>query len=187
MNSRLTVRPALPAHHGFTLTELLVVIATASVLLSVAITTLTLLMRAEQTGTAGISSSVSLSRLANDFRRDVRAASAGEVSSDEDGRPGGLRLTLATDRHVVYELRKSTIIRREISDSDDRSLRVEAYAIDARSLRFELPAAEPSRLLTMQVTSGLHDQLPTRGRSVTAAPRAFFIEATLGADRRFEK
>jgi prepilin-type N-terminal cleavage/methylation domain-containing protein len=181
------MRQSLRPRGGFTLTELLVVIATATVLMSAAVTTLTLLMRAQQAGTAGMSSSLSLSRLAADFRRDVRAASAAETTPGANGQPNEILLSLAVDRRVVYRLDNTTIVRRETSSTGDDTIRNEAYAIDARSVRFDPPAAASGHSVTMHVTAGLHDQSPTRGRSVTASPRTFQFEATLGSDSRFER
>lgn len=170
-----------PRRRGFSLVEMLVVIVSMSVLLGVAVTTLTLLMRAGQTATSAVTSSLAVSRLAHDFRREVRAASAAEVEPGENGQPARLRLSVAPDRRVIYWREKTSILRREMSG--DEVLRAEKYSVDASEVSFTVPE---SGQVTLAISTSLNDRAPTRGRSVSAVSRRFQIDATVGADRRFQ-
>jgi hypothetical protein len=157
--------------------------ATMSVLLGLAVTTLTLLMRAGQSSTSAVTASLAVSRLAHDFRHDVRAASTAELQAADNGQFDRLRLSLATDRVVIYERRKAAIVRHETSG--EQSIRTEAYSVDVRDVSYAVPGDSAARLVTLTLSSGLSDHAPTRGRFMSAAPRRFQFDAALGADHRF--
>ncbi|MBI5760766.1 MAG: type II secretion system protein [Planctomycetales bacterium] len=168
---------------GFSLVELLTVMATMSVLLGLAVTTLTLLMRAGQSSTSAVTASLAVSRLAHDFRSDVRAASTADLQAGNNDQPSRLRLSIAAGRVVIYERRKAAIVRHETSG--EQSIRTEAYSVDVRDVSFGVPGENAARLVTLSLSSGLSDQAPTRGRFMSAAPRQFQFDAALGADHRF--
>ena len=173
------------SRRGISLIEMMAVMATMSVLLTLAVTTLTLLMRAGQSSTSAVTASLAVSRLANDFRHDVRAASAAELQAADNGQPDRLHLSLAADRVVIYERQKAAIVRRETSG--EKSIRTEAYSVDVRDLSFAVPGAGATRLVTLSLLAGLSDQAPTRGRFMPAAPGKFQFNAALGADNRFAR
>jgi Tfp pilus assembly protein FimT len=174
-----------PCRRGISLIEMMAVMATMSVLLTLAVTTLTLLMRAGQSSTSAVTASLAVSRLAHDFRHDVRAASAAERQAADDDQPDRLQLSLAANRVVIYERQKAAIVRRETSG--EKSIRTEAYAADVRDVSFVVAGENAARLVTLSLSSGLSDQAPTRGRFISAAPRQFQFDAALGADNRFAR
>lgn len=101
--------PILPnKRRGVSIIELMVVIAISSFLLATGIGLIHLLMRVERDGIKNVWHGRSLSRLADAWHTDVRAA---EDARLDDGtpetprailrRPGGLEVTYAVDGHAV--------------------------------------------------------------------------------------
>ena len=70
-----------PRRTGFSLIETLVAMAMSAVMVTVAITTITLMMRSERTGTDALIAAQSGHRFERRFRDDVHAAAAGDDAS----------------------------------------------------------------------------------------------------------
>ena len=81
--SRLGGVAMTPRRTGFSLIETLVAMAMSAVMVTVAITTITLMMRSERTGTDALIAAQSGHRFERRFRDDVHAAAAAVVDTSQ--------------------------------------------------------------------------------------------------------
>lgn len=94
----------LQRRRGVSLIEVMVVISMGTIFLSLTVGTIHLLMRAQSTAGKALLQTQTLCRLSEQFRRDVHAATAAEVTPAAEDKPAVLKLTLPGERSVTYEL-----------------------------------------------------------------------------------
>ena len=167
---------------GVSLIEALVVMATMSVITTLAATTIVLMMRAEGSGTKSVAASITLSRLATDFRRDVRAAESFEIS---DEKPAELKLQLA-GQDVTYKAEAHTLVRAVTTDGETKSS--ETYVLAAGEARFETIGNHNSG--EAPLIALVHRRLLAQksgNKGADAPTREYRIVAGLGIDQRFRK
>jgi prepilin-type N-terminal cleavage/methylation domain-containing protein len=99
---------------GFTLVEMLVVVTVGGVLMSLAVTSLVMLLRLEGAARERGRATDALANLARQFRADVHEArSAAARDRVPSGEARALALGLPDGRTVVYEAAAGRVIRRE--------------------------------------------------------------------------
>jgi prepilin-type N-terminal cleavage/methylation domain-containing protein len=127
-----------PGHSraGTTLVEMLVVITIAGVMVSIAVTTIHLLLRAEHEATNSARYAASVARLAHAFREDLHFAREFELPAAEPGKPAVLIARVETGRQIRYELDGHRATRIETSDTSD-SRRDDFYFPPDSQLAFE--------------------------------------------------
>jgi prepilin-type N-terminal cleavage/methylation domain-containing protein len=160
---------------GYTLMEMLIVIAMSTVLMGVAVSVLNLLMRAERAGREHVSRTATVARLADQFRNDVRAAQRLVAA---DGAPKNQwQFALAPDRVATYRASPGEMERRE--EVAGKLVRQESYALPGGcSARIIAPTDSVSTIAGLVIApSGPASSIGNEIR----------IDAALGADRRFAK
>jgi prepilin-type N-terminal cleavage/methylation domain-containing protein len=99
---------------GFTLVEMLVVVTVGGVLMSLAVTSLVMLLRLEGAARERGRATDALANLARQFRADVHEArSAAARDRVPSAEPRSLALGLPDGRTIVYEAAAGRVIRRE--------------------------------------------------------------------------
>jgi prepilin-type N-terminal cleavage/methylation domain-containing protein len=176
---RLNRRPQLRRRSGVSLTELLVVISVASVLVGVAGMTIHRLLAAEQEVTRAARFSASMTRLSRSFRADLHAARSAELTAAAAGQPEALVATLDPGHVVRYEFDGHTATRLETNEG-----------VPVR--RESFPFAPQSQLRCLLNEAGtlvrLELNLSTRasGPDVAPSPRVLLLEVAVARDHRFE-
>ena len=166
-------RRAYPA--GVSLIEMVLLIASITVILSACGTFLHLLMKLDRAGRDAMRDSNSVARLARQFRGDVRAAAAAKVVEPEADRPGRLELTTEGRPTVTYRVESGSLLRTESDGA--KVYRREAYLVEHLDPpRFESVAG--GRLVLT---------LPRRADAAGPTLRpGYRVEALLAKDRRPE-
>lgn len=172
--------------HGFTLVEMLVVIATTSVICTLATSLIITMFRAEQNQTHAADERRAMQRLGDQFRSDVHAASAAPTFNEADDML--LRLPLSGGSEVTYRRDGGVIIREKHQGGT-----VVYHDTFGLSERWEvaIEPVEPS-------TPGELREPNTRGRLMrlslgrtemtqqSAAPERWQFEAVRGSDHRHD-
>ncbi len=164
---------------GFTLIEMLAVIATTGALLAVAVGILHLLLRTEQGARDERRRQTAIARLADQFRRDVHAAAqfAPLEGSEDEAHRGGWRFDLGEERTVRYLAQPGELIRRQ-REGDDL-VHQELYVLpDDAAVSIE-PAGEAAPGIVRLCV------VPDATRPRPAIPYATCVDAQLAKDRRF--
>ena len=116
---------------GFTLMEMVLVIGSVTVVLGICGSLLHMLLRLDRSGRESLGDTVTLTRLARQFRQDVRAARGVDLGKDQQ-----LELTRGDGPPIIYHLDKDRLLREERNGDDVR--RREAYSLTRLGpLRFE--------------------------------------------------
>jgi len=169
----------MSTRRGLTIIELVATMAVGSVLLGLAIALLCALMHAGSTAREQMEQHVAISRLADQFRRDVRAAerlaalpAAGQKS------PQGWQLQLDDGRVVQYRPEPGHLLRSEIADGKPQ-----------QQERYRLPGGTAVSVQPRETTSGIVSlRIASAGKSSDGPGFATLeIEATLAKDRRFAR
>ena len=100
-----------PPRTGFTLVELMVVISILSIVTTLGITTITWLYSIEQTTEDRADTSANWSRLEQDFRNDVHAATKAELVPPSESGSLELRLEQPSETMVVYRATEEQVVR----------------------------------------------------------------------------
>ena len=160
--------------HGYTLIEMMVVLAVGSVLSGVAVALIVALLRSESGARDHIHQSAVQSRLADQFRRDVHAADA--IDADDSGLVW--TFTLGRGRTVTYRIEANRLERSETAEKDTQ--RQETYALPPdHTARLDMPEPADSPIVGLSI-------IPT-AKTLDAKPRATVrFEALLAADHRYE-
>ncbi|HUT93390.1 MAG TPA: prepilin-type N-terminal cleavage/methylation domain-containing protein [Thermoguttaceae bacterium] len=171
---------------GFTLIEMLVVIATGAALMAVAMGILHLLIRLEQGSREEVRRQTTLDRLAGQFRRDVHAAgqfaaieaaeaAAAEVPEREDGTPGW-QFSLDENRTVQYRAGQRELIRTERAEKD--AVARESYVFPSdTTVSIDLVGEAAPGIVRLRVAPD--------GAQPLAIWRGTCVDAELAKDRRF--
>jgi len=122
---------------GITLIEMLVLITAVATALGLCATTIQLLLRLKADAQSRYSANVGLERLARQLRSDAHAAADAHVDAARDGKAPTLRLEFGPKAGVVYEPRKSAVVRVESQNGSVK--RREVYSLAAaREVEFEI-------------------------------------------------
>lgn len=166
--------------HGFTLVEMLVVMAMGSVLTAVAIGLIVTMLRSEDVARNHLHQSAVQSRLADQFRRDVHAADAIDV--DDSGVVW--TLALGPEHTVTYRADSNWLERSETGNpqsTDPNGQRLETYVLPPdHTAMLEMPKQTDPQIVGLSI-------VPT-SKTIDARPRPIVrFEALLSADRRYEE
>ena len=134
---------------GFTLVEMLAVVAVSSVLLVIATGVVHRAMRLESRWEEEANVSRTLTRLARDFRGDAHQAQDAEVTQD----PLGLKLTLPDSTVITYEVAADEVIRDY--QSPGKSRRREFYSQPAE-YQAQFTLGEEPQWVELHVTHDPH-------------------------------
>lgn len=133
---------------GYTLIEMLVVMALLSVMVTVGTLTIALLMRSERAGGDALVAAQAGHRLSRQFRDDVHAARQATLNLETPGRP--VLSLLINGRTTVTWRRVEAGLRRT---ADGQTVHTETYRVPATDVSFVLSparsAAAPRRLVSV--------------------------------------
>ena len=164
---------------GISLTELLVVLSVASVIIGLAGTMIHRLLAAENEATRAARFAASVSRLSRAFRADVHAARAVEFPGAIVDQPAVLVATLDDRRQVQYEFDAHLVTRFETREG--AKVHREDFHFPPRS-KLRCSRNEGGTLLKLEFELAVRDPEPEAERPV----RKLIVEATLARDHRFE-
>ncbi len=171
----------MPARHGKTLVELLVIISLTAVAMTVGARTMVVMMRSEQKGAQSLAATTTLSRLAREFRRDVHAAIDVEAAGVETV-PNGtteLLLTQPDDSVIVYRSEPKQV-HRVVYRGGRRHSR-EVFRLHSAHHRFE--SAADGNLVTL--VHARRPSLPPGAEPDEGTVTVIRIEAVRGRDHRY--
>jgi len=144
---------AKPRRRGITLIEMLVLITAVATALGLCAVTIQLLLRLKTDGQSRLNAQVGLERLARQLRSDAHAAADAQVDAvapARDGKTPGLRLSLGPKHGVVYEPRKSAVMR--VESQDGNVTRRELYSLPAaRGIDFEIRPEAGRRFVSLVI------------------------------------
>ncbi len=180
------------ARRGASLIELMVVISIISILFGMVGVVFHRLFLSEQVAMRAALAERTVSRLADQFRRDVHASTTAMRTDNGDGLAASLTLTSSTDAaaepnaaaKVIYSFHDGEVLRELIADG--KTTGREVYRLPECRLR--LPAATNEGRVEMV---GL--VIERRGSTITPQPqatrpwRSLVIEAALGRDGRLRQ
>lgn len=167
---------------GTTLVELLATMAVTSSIMAMSGVLLGRLHERERVGRAELSAALSVSLLAEQFRADVRGATACEAAPPDDAADSVAQwsFVLPDERVARYEAQPRRLLRTELRAG--QTVRRESFVVPAGSrCRLAIEAGEQSPRVV-----GLRFERDTAEGAV-APPRELVIEAVLGRDRRFRR
>ncbi|HID78763.1 MAG TPA: prepilin-type N-terminal cleavage/methylation domain-containing protein [Planctomycetaceae bacterium] len=188
----MNVRPRLPsrrraARTGFSLVELLVVIAVGSVVMGIAVGLTLVVFQVQKRCEAQQGQLAVLGRLAEQFRRDVHAATVvrplnqpdRKATDEESGPETGWEIQLQGDRAVRYRLGRNAVERVELAGS--RPTTRESYRLPAGAEALVETEEDDSETLVslLVVRSG--------ARRAPVGLRELRIVAAVGRDLRFRQ
>tara|TARA_B100000029_G_scaffold246514_2_gene243464 strand:- start:3550 stop:4086 length:537 start_codon:yes stop_codon:yes gene_type:complete len=127
-----------PRRTGFSLIETLVAMAMSAVMVTVASTTITLMMRSERTGADALIAAQSGHRLERRFRDDVHAAAAAVVDTSDSSHPL-LRLAGNGQPGITWSRVKGGL-RRTVGNPPSH---VDTFRLSATEVVFTLSSAGP--------------------------------------------
>lgn len=113
------------SRRGTSLIEMVLIIGSVTLVLAMCGGFMHLLLRLEGAGRAALTDATSLSRLARQFRGDVRGASAAKVVPGEGENPAGLDLTAEGALLISYRSVGHEVLRTE--SLGEKTIRREAY------------------------------------------------------------
>jgi hypothetical protein len=161
-------RGPLPPRHcahtraGYSLVQLLVVIATATVLLTTGAMILATMLRSQAVAHEHLRQTRLRSRLTRVFLEDVHAAKSAESQ--------GPALTLsADDRKIIYQVKGTRLFRQETAG--ESAVSQEAFTLNELAVRFEVGSEGDAELVRLVL--------------ISPRKREFMVLARLGRDLRF--
>jgi hypothetical protein len=160
---------------GYTLIEMTVVMTGGSALMGIAVVLLCVLFRADGSWREHVERSVTVDRLAERFRRDVRAAAGPPAAVAEQ--PGRWDVPLAADgmsHFISYQVEDGRVVRN--ARKSNRPDWIEEYA---------LPAGATARMETEPLGDATLARLVIEPLDRAVGGQAFRVEAVVGRDRRF--
>lgn len=163
--------------HGYTLLEVLIVTVITSALFGAVIVMLSGLLRGQSAAAEQLMQVRTLSRLDEQFRRDVRGATSAEISQDANT----LTLTLSGDRTIIYLASTRRVTRTE--REGEQIARREEYTWEAATIArwYKLEdGPEESRQVKVSLS---FDSLEQDAPHV--AWEALGTTVVLGSDERF--
>ena len=176
MIQRIAHPSLLPARRGFTLLEMLVVMALLALFLPLAAGTLVFLFRAQSQSAESLRDAMALTQLSHMFHADVHAARAARLPPDSKDK-GGLTLELADDRTIEYRAQAGSISRVVQHGKTVESR--EQFRIGLARPTFEL--TDQGREVALTIAPRLSN---TGGASPVTASAAIRLGALVGRDAR---
>jgi type II secretory pathway component PulJ len=161
---------------GISLIEMIAVITVGAVLMGVAMSLLVMLLKVERTGRAHVEQSAAVYALADQFRRDVRAADRA-AAGESKGAAEIVGLYQGKTRVVRYESAGGDIQR--VEKADGKMVRRESYALPSE-WSATVDVESKARPEVVRMTLGPKE-------ASMRATREVRIEAALGQDHRFER
>ena len=165
---------------GFTLIELLIAIGLTFTMLSTAVFTIHLLLRAERTAGRTIEYTRSVSRLSRQFRSDVHAASRARFVPVGANEPNGVELVLP-NRLVLYAVSDNGLER--IETEDGQICRRDQFGLEPLS---EIKFALIGKPVRVRLVVRIPPSTRHRKNDHSGINRNVVIEPTVGRDLRFE-
>jgi prepilin-type N-terminal cleavage/methylation domain-containing protein len=177
------------ARAGFTLIEMLVVLACVAIIMPLAGSMIYLLMRAQTDSATALAEETLLSRFDQRFRDDVHAAKRA-TTSDAGGNAGArLSLTIDSPRTVEYAVAPTGAISRAVH-SGSKTERREEFRLAAFTSRFESAADGREVAVIHQpgpIVRSSADKTKTSPIIPTTRSAAVIrVAAVIGRDHRFE-
>ncbi|HEY3969157.1 MAG TPA: hypothetical protein VGM05_31695 [Planctomycetaceae bacterium] len=170
-------RVPLAPRAGTSLTDILVVMTVASVIIGLSGMTIHRLLAAEHEATRAARFTASAARLSRAFRADVRAATGVELRAADEGQPAVFAATLADRHEVRYELDAHLATR--IETREGRQIHRDDFRFPPRS-QLRCVRSEDGRRIILEI------DIPARGpESLDRPGRKLVIEAALSRDHRF--
>ena len=176
----------MSTRRGVSLSELVVVMAMAVVIMTLSATTVFHLWQAEGAGVSALLGSTTVSRLATDFRRDSHAATKAHVVLGDSNNPSTIRLELAEGRVVLYRGESGRVVRQVTNDGGATSgtpAASETYNLPKSESHFEISDDPP--LATLVHTRTL--QKDNNASKLDGPTRTLRIDAAIAWDHRFEE
>jgi hypothetical protein len=167
------------ARAGISLTELLVVMTIASVLIGVTGTMIHRLLAADHEATRAARFATSVARLSRAFRADVHAARAIELPAPNEAQPAIVVATLADGHQVRYELDAHLATR--VETREDAVIHRDVYHFPPRS-QLRCSRGDDAGLFKLELNLAARGPEPDAERPV----RKLVVEAALARDHRFE-
>jgi len=171
----------MPRRRAYSLVEMLVVIATGTAMMGVALGLLHMLMRMEQDSLNEVSQQGELDRLADQFRRDVHAADRFAVPSapGKEDSPPAWQLALEADHVVEYRAEQEELIRLE--RKGDQVLRGDSFLPPAgTTVSIDLVGEAAPGIVSLRIARDASQPPSSIGPGLR-------VDAELGKDRRFVK
>jgi len=167
---------------GKSLIELVVVISVMSMVMMIAVRTITQLMRADASGGKSLVAGNSLARLARQFRRDVHNAEDAELVTAEENESPRLHLKLTENTIAEYRTFAGKILR-SIRRGEETTSR-ETFHLPRGENRFEISEEETSIIVLVHVrkTAESYENSPSH-----APEKEIHIEAIRGRNHRYLK
>ncbi|QDV21402.1 hypothetical protein Pan153_60900 [Gimesia panareensis] len=167
----------LDLREGFTLIEMLAVMATMSILFTVAVTTLAFLMRVEMQGTERIQDNLILQKLSHQFRMDVATARQANLKQDNQKQ---LNLDRGHGTSIVYFMTQSgDAMRREIR-KEGKLISREEYRLHLSDTKFEIDQQE---LVSLELQ--IPEETNHENKTLKPLNRVFRCESHLNHQNRF--
>ena len=169
---------------GFTLIELMVVIAIVTVILSLVGAVFQRLFLSEQTAMRAALIERTVSRLADQFRRDIHAATGASIDTNREGATGALELFEANRDQpaVVYVARTDEVIREQHA-ADASVTHREVFRLPDCRVSFFDQAEQPDVPFVSLAIERQHSTITPQPQA--ARPyRTLVVEAALGRDNR---
>lgn len=177
------------ARAGYTLIELLVLTTIGAVMVGVAVSLLTLLLRAAEGGRRDFHQDNVLRTLREQFRRDVHAATQLNTATrpaTEDGDRGTWRLDLGPEPAVSYRAQPGRILR--IRRAEGRVRQRESFRLpEDASAALDVERHAGSRVASLTITARPAPRAAPPGDAPSVPGRLLMrIDAVLGKDHRFD-
>jgi len=172
---------------GYSLVEMVAVIAVCSVLMAVTVVMFCALMRNQRAGRDHISHSTALGRLADRFHRDVHATPAEHISSENSAEGDLIRLRPDGKRTITYRQEHSRVTRTERTGGGQP--RYEIFDLPQGAIAsVEIRSDAEPKVVTLLIGS-LREVIPAVETEPSEGPpgRSLQIDAVPARDHRFLK
>jgi hypothetical protein len=177
MNQRIT-----QTRRGVSLTELLVLMSSYTMILSMCSVLLHRVMRVEIDSRSFVDAERTTERLGHQIRQDIHQATTAEVDGAKLNNDVFLQLHLPDDQTVEYSRVKGSVLR--TASHSGKSGAREEFAFDPSCKLVVRQEESPKRVVlsitspALEPTSGTTEQL----QSYKAVPVGLYVEASLGRD-----
>jgi len=171
----------MKSRNGYSMIEMLVVMATGAVVLGIAVALLHTLLQGERAGRERLRRCAVIGRLADQFRRDVHAAVGTTAEQPDDGEDpaAGRCFELTPDVMVVYRFPPGAVTRSELAGAKLRHR--ESYRLPpGATASVEVRGGPATPVASLVIASKAEGPQPSAARTTQ-------IEAALARDHRFAK
>jgi len=167
---------------GKSLIELIVVISVMSMVMLIAVRTISQLMRADASGGKSLVAETSLARLSHQFRRDVHAARKAQLVIPEENAASRLQLSLPENTIAEYRPFAEKILR--TVRRGEETISRETFHLSRGENRFEISEDDTPiiSLVHLRKTAESYENPPGHARE-----KEIRIEAIRGRNHRYTK